>query len=280
MYPAAGRKSPTRRYASDENVIAEVMNGPEDTLGFGRKIWLGVSSGEHLRLPAESVQAVVTDPPYFDFVQYGDLLAVHSAWIRAVLPEADLNATALPHELTVKPGTIGRGAERFAEGLSATFRNSALALVDGGLFAFTYHHSRCEAYVPLVVALLDAGLTCTLVLPYVAEMVGSLHIRGRKASSVDSLFICRKSPTSIPSVRQSLEQDLEAIRKSGHDPTASDFACVRFGRGVVTAAENLRAYWDATAPVVQRLQTARTALGAAIAGDAGVLIESVLRREP
>ena len=280
MYPAGAEKSPTRRYASDENVIAEVMNSPEDTFGQGRKIWLGVHSGEHLMLPPGSVQAVITDPPYFDFVQYGDLLAIHGAWIRAVLPEADLDATALEHELTVKPGALGRGPERFAGGLSATFRNAASALVEGGLFAFTYHHSRREAYVPLVVALLDAELACTLVLPYVAEMVGSLHIRGRKASSVDSLFICRKMPAAIPSVMQSIEEDLEAIRRSGHDPTPSDCACVRFGRGVAAAVESLRPLWDANAPVAHRLRAAGAALGAVLAGEASAPIAAMPGGEP
>lgn len=264
MYPGDTDNGPARQYAAEENVIAEVMNAPEETFGQGRKIWLGIHSGEHLTLPPASVDAVVTDPPYFDFVQYGDLLEVHGAWLRAVLPEADLNAAALAHELTVKPGAPGRGPERFAEGLSLTFRNAAIALINTGLFAFTYHHSRREAYVPLVVALLDADLTCTAVLPYVAEMVGSLHIRGRKASSVDSLFLCRKVPPAVPPVMQSIEEDLEAIRRSGHAPTPTDFACVSFGRGVAAAVDNLRAEWDAAAPITQRLQAAGAAFAAVL----------------
>ena len=40
-----------------------------------------------LPLPDESVDHVVTDPPYFDSVQYSDLASFFRAWLRWMLPD-------------------------------------------------------------------------------------------------------------------------------------------------------------------------------------------------
>lgn len=45
---------------------------------------------------------------------------------------------------------------------------------------------------PIIVAILDAGLTCTATLASPAEMTASLHINGTGSSTVDTIFVCRK----------------------------------------------------------------------------------------
>ena len=39
-------------------------------------------SSTNLNLPDDSVDHIVTDPPYFDSVQYGDLAAYFHVWLR------------------------------------------------------------------------------------------------------------------------------------------------------------------------------------------------------
>ena len=53
-----------------------------------------------------------------------------------------------------------RGLEHFGEGLSHVFRHYAAALKPGAPFVFTYHHNDPYAYLPIVVAVLDAQLEC------------------------------------------------------------------------------------------------------------------------
>jgi len=65
---------------------------------------------------------------------------------------------------------MGRGLEHFTEGLSAIFIRMAKALKPGAPLAFTYHHNTIEAYYPVAVAVLDAGLTCSASLPCPGEM--------------------------------------------------------------------------------------------------------------
>ena len=138
-----------------------------------------------LPLPQKSLDGVFTDPPYFDNVQYAELMDFCFAWLRLGLKDDfevfNKETTRAPDELTGN-ASMGRGLEHFTAGLSRVFSHYAAALKENAPFVFTYHHNDPEAYMPLVVAILDAGLNCTATLPAAAEMAASLHIAGTKSS--------------------------------------------------------------------------------------------------
>src|SRR5262249_30609092 len=134
----------------------------------GRRACLLCASAKDIGLPAGSLDGVFTDPPYFDNVQYAELIDFCYVWLRqslaAEFPQFRPASTRAADEL---PGNLplGRDLELFTQGLSEVFSRFAAALKPGAPFVFTYHHNEITAYVPLVVALLDAGLACTAVLP-------------------------------------------------------------------------------------------------------------------
>jgi hypothetical protein len=129
----------------------------------------------------------------------------------------------------------------------------AWALKPGRPLAFTYHHNRLEAYSPVTVAILDAGLTCSASIPCPAEMGASIHINGTGSSIVDSVFVCRhtgKVPrwTLVETAEQFanlVSMDIDNLRMGGLNPTRGDLRCVIFGHIVRMAVWNLRKKWDA-----------------------------------
>ncbi|HEX4837496.1 MAG TPA: hypothetical protein VFV03_03095, partial [Solirubrobacteraceae bacterium] len=159
-----------------------------------RAAWLTCAPAQELELAPESLDGVFTDPPYFDNVQYAELMDFCFVWLRQLLRkdarEFVRTSTSTAHELTGND-TLGRDLESFTAGLSEVFVNMARALKREAPLVFTYHHNKSTAYAPIVVALLDAGFTCTAVLPAPAEMSASLHIAGTKSSILDSVFVCR-----------------------------------------------------------------------------------------
>src|SRR5207302_614527 len=106
-------------------------------------------------------------------VQYAELMDFCFVWLRLGLKtdfaEFERSTTRTLKELTGNL-TLGRGLEQFTNGMSVIFRHYAAALKPGAPFVFTYHHNDPEAYIPLVVAILDAGMICTATLPVAAEM--------------------------------------------------------------------------------------------------------------
>jgi hypothetical protein len=147
---------------------------------------------------------------------------------------------------------MGRGLEHFTEGLSDVFRKMAKALKPGAPLAFTYHHNTMEAYLPVAVAILDAGLTCSASLPCPAEMGASIHINGTSSSIVDTVFVCRTKgvvsrktlPDSAYGVAALVRDDLAELRNGDVKPTAGDTRCIAYGHLIRIAIWNLRNSWD------------------------------------
>ncbi len=164
--------------------------------------------------------------------------------------------------------TEGRDIIHFTEGLSRVFVTFTHALRPGGPFAFTYHHNEIEAYLPIAVALLDAGLVCTTTLPCPAEMGASIHINGTKSSVMDTIFVCRTTgkiqashfDINQETLERMLRADLDSLQVAGLTPTAGDARCLLFGHLVRLAVWQLRSTWRDSAPVEDRLAQVRTAL--------------------
>jgi adenine-specific DNA methylase len=258
--PGPGR--PRRVETPGERVAARFVSRPEEPSA-GRSVLLHRGSIEDLTLPEGSVDGIFTDPPYFDNVQYAELMDFCFAWLRLLLgeevPELARVSTRSTRELTGNT-TSGRGLEHFTEGLSRVFVAAARALRPGGPFVFTYHHNAPEAYAPLVVALLDAGLVCTATLPAPAEMTASLHIHGTGSSVVDSVFVCRHRPGRAPAgrvgpvlLRRWLGRDRDALAAGGVRATPGDLRCLAFGHLARAATSRLAPGWTAGDSAASRL---------------------------
>jgi putative DNA methylase len=228
-----------------------------------RSIRLECRDARSLDLPPESVDAVFTDPPYFGNVQYGELMEFCHIWVRKLAAPDDpflAGEVRNPDELTGN-ATLERGLESFTEGLSQVFRRAAAALKAGGPFVFTYHHNRVDAYHPVVVAILDAGLRCTAAFPCPAEMGGSVHINRTQSAIVDTVFVCRH-PTARPNsagdgdLAALVRQDLATLRAAGVSLRDGDLKCILYGRVAQRAVNILGDRWNDALPVTEKLKLA------------------------
>ncbi len=223
--------------------------------GATRSVRLLCGSATTANLPAESLDGVFTDPPYFGNVQYAELMDFCYVWLRKLageaIPALSSHTTRNADELTGNV-TMERGLDHFTEGLSAVFCNMARALKPGRPFAFTYHHNRLDAYYPVAVAILDAALACTAALPCPAEMGASIHISGTGSSVVDTVFVCRSTGVvsrhglakTAGEFAGLVNEDLDRLRQGGLKPTRGDTRCIIFGHLVRMTVWNLRTSWN------------------------------------
>jgi hypothetical protein len=207
------------------------------------------------KLPADSLDAVFTDPPYFGNVQYAELMDFCYVWLRRLVGQDtqgfDAESTRNPKELTGNED-MGRGLDHFTAGLSSVFQKMVNALKPGSPLAFTYHHNDLEAYYPIAVAILDAGLTCSASLPCPAEMGASIHINGTKSSIIDTIFVCRTTGTarrkwiaeSPADVAKLVSEDLVNLKAGNVKPTPGDMRCIAYGHLIRLAIWFLRKGWS------------------------------------
>lgn len=230
-----------------------------------RDVQLYCQSATLADLPPSSLDAVFTDPPYFSNIQYAELMDFCYVWLRRLIgskqPLFRLPSTRNQDELTGNV-TMDRGLDHFTDGLSSVFHRMARALKPGAPLSFTYHHNTLEAYYPLAVAILDAGLTCSASIPCPAEMGASIHINGTGSSIIDTIFVCRsngkvsrrliaESPEAIASL---VSDDLSQLRVGEIRPTHGDIRCIIYGHLIRMAIWNLRKAWKKERPTLLRIE--------------------------
>ena len=95
-----------------------------------RKVTISCTSSTDLDLEAGSLDAVLTDPPYFGNVQYAELMDFCFVWLRKLAGDRaegfERVSTRAMDELTVNE-TEGRDLVHFTEGLARVYAAMARA---------------------------------------------------------------------------------------------------------------------------------------------------------
>jgi putative DNA methylase len=244
--------------------IGDQRNGADESER--RRVTLRCESATVADIPTASLDAVLTDPPYFGNVQYAELMDFCYVWLRRLVGRTTdiFRASSTRHcdELTGN-ATLERGLAHFTKGLSEVFSRMAKALKPGAPFAFTYHHNTIEAYFPVAVAILDAGLTCSASIPCPAEMGGSIHINGTGSSIIDTILVCRSTGTvprrwiaeSPEAIADLIRDDIQYLRAGKVIPTRGDIRCITFGHLIRLVIWYLRHSWDRQKSIEEKLST-------------------------
>jgi putative DNA methylase len=148
-------------------------------------------------LPDESVDLVLTDPPYFDDVQYAELGALFLAWAQSSrligrTVHVDLRSEAVPN------ATRGAGTDRYRAVLSAVMKETKRTLKPGGRMVLTFHNTDGRAWWALARALGRAGFYVSALAVAHAENESDHSKRGRRAFSRDLIIECRTTATTMP----------------------------------------------------------------------------------
>lgn len=175
-----------------EGVLVEDFSALERTPGGAL---LRCQSSEDLSLvPDRSVDAVITDPPYFDNVQYSELADFFYVWLRLGL-QADYPWFEPPYserpEEIVQNERRGKSADFFVERLGQVFAECHRVLKDDGLLAFTFHHNQTWAWEGVARLLLRAGFYVSATPVVRSEGRSGFH---SSAGNIryDCILVCRK----------------------------------------------------------------------------------------
>jgi len=150
-----------------------------------------------LPLPDNYVDAVVTDPPYFDFVHYSELSDFFYAWLSEAVggeyPEFKRQDSSSPGEVQDK------SPKDFARNLGKVFTESARVLKPEGVLVFSFHHSRPEGWLAIYEAILASGLQIAAAHPVKAEMSGgSPKTAAKHPINLDAIIVCKKGGAEKP----------------------------------------------------------------------------------
>jgi len=153
-------------------------------------VYLSVGDSSRTDIPSESVDFVITDPPFFDNVHYSQLADFFYVWLHNILNNTFCEAITTRSNQEVQD----IDADKFAHKLMGVFKECQRVLKAAGLLVFTYHHSRIDGWLALYRAIRESGFYVTRVHPIKSEMAVAISIQQSKIPiNIDLIMVCRKT---------------------------------------------------------------------------------------
>jgi adenine-specific DNA methylase len=278
----------------EANPFSEATGGAEGGLEWMKRVILHESVGSQpaavtrgdgaaLSLQDNACDVVVTDPPYFDAIAYGDLSDYFYVWLKRglgdVIPEALTTpltpktdeATALKH----RHGGDGDKADaHFKSKLAAVLAEAHRVLKPGGVISIMFAHQSTKAWTALVHAIFEAGLTVDATWPIDTELTTALKASVSALSSSVTVA-CRPrvvgSAAAFKQVRKEIEQVVqESVKRFwsyGFRGADLIVACYGPAVGVFGKYERVEKADGTPVGIPELLDLAKQAARDAIAGE-------------
>ncbi|NBD34103.1 MAG: DUF1156 domain-containing protein [Cyanobacteria bacterium] len=199
-----------------------------------KSIQINSASADSLfHIPEQSVDTIVTDPPYYATIQYAELSDFFYTWQKRVLddifPELflteltdkDREAVANPsrfRNMGVSPDELA--SQDYEGKMQMAFQEYYRVLKEHGVMTVQFNHKDSGAWDVLTKSLIDAGFEITASWAVSTESPQNLHQAKKNSVSSTVLLVCRKRD---PNAEQAWWDDLRPAVANLVESRAPDF---------------------------------------------------------
>ena len=214
-----------------------------------KTIQINAASADSLyHIPDKSVDAIITDPPYYATIQYAELSDFFYVWMKRTLgdifpdlfyselTDKDREAVANPsrfRNMGTSPDELAK--QDYEAKMALAFSEYYRVLREDGVMTVQFNHKESGAWDVLTKSLIDAGFEITASWAVSTENPQNLHQAQKNSVSSTVLLVCRKRDTNAaqawwddlrPEVANLVEQrapEFEANKIEGIDLYLSAF---------------------------------------------------------
>lgn len=196
----------------------------------------------YLPIPKNSVDAIITDPPYYGNVMYSELSEFYYSWLRLALKNKYeyFQSEHIPNSAEVIVNSVqGKEEKDFIEGLTAVFKEVSKKLKKDGIMTFTFHHQEEKAWGAVLQSVLNAGFYIGSIYPVQSESSVNPHIFQKANVRYDMVVVCRKRETESERKHWSVledqiyfkvEDELKRLEKHKKNLSSEDVFVVTIGK--------------------------------------------------
>ncbi len=158
------------------------------TARIGHGAWIATGDSSRQGLASASIHLVLTDPPYFDDVQYGELARLYHFWLARFrrVPRIVERKEAVPNTQRK------HGADFYEAAIARCFQECDRTLCKKGRLILTFHNQKFLAWQALGRALLQAGFRIRAVAVARAENGSDLTKRDGRGLLHDVVLECER----------------------------------------------------------------------------------------
>jgi putative DNA methylase len=196
----------------------------------------------YLSIPNNSIDAVITDPPYYGNVMYSELSGFYYSWLRLALKNKYeyFQNEHVPNTAEVIVNNVqGKEEKDFIEGLTGVFKEASRKLRKDGIMTFTFHHQEEKAWGAVLQSVLNAGFYIGSIYPVQSESSVNPHIFQKANVRYDMVVVCRKRETEPVKKHWTLledqiyfkvEDELKRLEKHKKNLSSEDVFVVTIGK--------------------------------------------------
>ncbi|WP_333102944.1 DUF1156 domain-containing protein [Microcoleus sp. S13_D1] len=171
-----------------------------------KTIQINAASADSLyHIPDNSVDAIITDPPYYGTIQYAEISDFFYVWMKRTLgdifpdlfyselTDKDREAVANPsrfRNMGTSPDELAK--QDYEAKMALAFSEYYRVLRDDGVMTVQFNHKESGAWDVLTKSLIDAGFEITASWAVSTENPQNLHQAQKNSVSSTVLLICRK----------------------------------------------------------------------------------------
>lgn len=151
-------------------------------------------NAEDLRyIPANTIDLILTDPPYFNNLPYSELSDFYWVWLNRTIsnPNNHWRHKSTPYRKGLLVSRLTqRDINTYIEGMSRVFKECSRILKPNGRLVFTFHHKDWRAWVSIASSLISGGFEVVNVFPLLSEGKSGFHSAPGNIKW-DCVLVCR-----------------------------------------------------------------------------------------
>lgn len=179
------------------------------------------SSTDLQQIASESLDLVITDPPFGGLLHYSELSDFFYVWLRLALKGRYPEQFGPEYTPKALEAVANRARQEdpdafYRQILTDCWREGHRILKPGGVLAFTFHHSEDEPWVDVLESLFNAGFYLEATYPIRSDETKGEGEFGSRKVEYDIIHVCRKrmeepAPVSWAKLRRKLADDVRQI---------------------------------------------------------------------
>jgi putative DNA methylase len=205
------RTVPSREYIAADFVASfdQLQKTPRSAMLF---------CGDSSSLPAipdQSVDFIITDPPYFDNVHYSELSNFFYVWLAELIVHPYFEAEHVPtDDEAIVNGKMEKGEQEYQQLLRNVFAEGHRVLKENGRLIFTFHHSNWRAWWTILQAIVGSGFRVMDSFPVMSEYKVNPHIRNKQSLDMDLVLVCEKNTLPVAPLSLDPEDIFQRVQEN------------------------------------------------------------------